>query len=146
MSSAVPMKNEKTKLLDAPIGDATAAAAVIYEPRRSSNKAIASLVCSLVGLFFFGIILGPIAIHLGLKAKKDIRERPNEVQGECMATSGIVIGSIEIALFIIGLIIVVSSMVSAEVAFQDYDFSSYLNDTSATGDDFDIDWLFNFTD
>jgi Domain of unknown function (DUF4190) len=63
------------------------------------GEATASMVCGIVGLFFFGIILGPIAICLGVSAKKKIKENPQALTGEGQATAGIVMGSIAVALW-----------------------------------------------
>jgi hypothetical protein len=75
------------------------------------GEATASMICGIVGLFFFGIILGPIAIFLGVAAKKKIKENPQGLTGEGQATAGIVCGSIAVAGWIILIIfwIVVAS-------------------------------------
>lgn len=64
--------------------------------------AIASLVLGILSLIVFGIILGPIAIVLGTKAKKRIAASGGQVGGSGMATAGMVLG----VLGIIGAIIV----------------------------------------
>jgi hypothetical protein len=56
-------------------------------------------------LVCFGIILGPIAIFLGLSAKKQIKENPQGLTGDCQATAGIVCGSIAIALWLLFIIL-----------------------------------------
>jgi hypothetical protein len=66
-----------------------------------------SLICGIVGLIFFGIILGPIAICTALQAKNEIRENPEEVGGECQATSGMVLGVLDIIAFVVAIIIYV---------------------------------------
>lgn len=76
--------------------------------KKTSGKAIASLVLSIIGLFILGIVLGPVAIGLAVSAKKDIKEKPNEVEGECMATSGLVIGVIGFVLSIVFIILLFS--------------------------------------
>ena len=57
--------------------------------------AVASLVCSLVGLLLFGIILGTLGIIFGGCAKGKMRASGNS-DGSGMATAGIVIGVIEV--------------------------------------------------
>jgi hypothetical protein len=60
----------------------------------NNGKAVAALVCGIVGLAVFGFILGIIAIVLGSVAKKEI-ERSGQ-GGRGMATAGIVLGIIDI--------------------------------------------------
>lgn len=64
--------------------------------------AIASLVLGIVSLVVFGIILGPIAIVLGVQAKKRIAASGGQLGGAGMATAGMILG----VLGIIGAIIV----------------------------------------
>ena len=44
-----------------------------YQPAglKTSGKAIGSLVCSIIGLFFAGVILGIVSIVLGAKGRKE---------------------------------------------------------------------------
>jgi hypothetical protein len=58
------------------------------------------LVCGIVGLLCFGIILGAVALGLGLSAKKDIERSNGSVTGGGMATAGIVLGAISIVAWI----------------------------------------------
>ena len=67
-----------------------------FGPPKASGKAIASLVCGIVGLLCFGIILGAVALGLGLSAKKEIESSNGSVTGGGMATAGIVLGVISI--------------------------------------------------
>lgn len=69
---------------------------------KTNGLAIASMVCSIVGLFIATIFLGIIGLCLGISAKRKI-EVFNE-KGKGMATAGFVIGIIDIALGIIVLI------------------------------------------
>lgn len=73
----------------------------------TSPTAIASLVCSLVGLFLWGVILGIVGICLGLSAKNHIKIFKNE-KGEGLATAGIIIGIVDIVFAIIGSITLLS--------------------------------------
>jgi len=68
---------------------------------RTSGKATAAMVCGIVGLLLFGIILGPIAICLGVSAKSEINQKPRELQGSCQANAGITCGIVAIVLWII---------------------------------------------
>ncbi len=58
---------------------------------------ILSLIFAIIGIFFFGIILGPIAIILGVIGRKK-----DDSKG--LATAGLIIGIIVTILAIIGLI------------------------------------------
>lgn len=73
---------------------------------RTSSKAVSSLVCGIVGILIFGIILGPIAIIVGMQAKSEINENPREIQGNCQATAGIIFGVVDIILWIILVILI----------------------------------------
>ena len=65
----------------------------------TSTKAVWSLICGIVGLLCFGIILGPIAIFLGRAAQRE--GRPGG-----MAKAGEILGYVDLALFVVGIIIV----------------------------------------
>lgn len=73
-------------------------------PRRRSQKAVWSLICGIAGLIFFGVILGPIAVVLGIQARKDIAAS-SELDGEGMGLAGIIIGAIATVLGIIAIIV-----------------------------------------
>jgi hypothetical protein len=55
------------------------------------------LVCGIVGLLCFGIILGPVAILLGRRAQRE--GRPGG-----MAKAGEILGYVDVALFVVGVI------------------------------------------
>ena len=92
---------EITEAISVPMGQVSAQ---VTRPE-TSGKAVASMVCGIIGLFFFGIILGPIAICLGVSAKNDIRSNPDKVQGECQANAGVCCGSVATLLWAIGLVL-----------------------------------------
>ena len=62
---------------------------------KTNPLAIASLVCSIVGLIIFGLPLGIVSICLSVAAKKHMKIFPNE-KGNGMATAGLVIGIIDV--------------------------------------------------
>ena len=68
----------------------------------TAPEAKAALKYAIIGLFCFGIILGPIAISKGAAAKRQIATDPT-LGGEGIATAAQVIGGIEIVLFILGI-------------------------------------------
>jgi hypothetical protein len=60
-------------------------------------------VCGIVGLLLCGVVLGPVAIYLGIQAKKEIRSSDGRLKGEGLATAGIVMGVIALIGFIISI-------------------------------------------
>gem|GEM_PF-6595292 len=58
--------------------------------------ATTAMVLGIIGLFVAGMILGIIALVMGLKAKKAISENPGMYGGSGKATAGIVLGIIGI--------------------------------------------------
>ena len=76
----------------------------VNAPKKTNGLAIASLVCSLVGLIVFGVIMGILAISFGVTAKKRMQILSNE-GGKGLATAGIVIGIIDIVFALIGTVV-----------------------------------------
>ncbi len=74
------------------------------------KEAKEALIYSIIGLFCFGIILGPIAINKALKAKKMIAMNPR-LSGSGQATAGLIIG-------IVGLVLWVLSIITRIIAFN----------------------------
>ena len=95
--------NKDPKFSGAPMGNEQ----VIV--RKTSGKAITSLILAIIGLIFLllGIILGPIAICLANQAKEEIRARPRELDGECQAKAGFIIGIIATILSVVWIIIII---------------------------------------
>ena len=63
------------------------------------KEAQTALIVSIVGFFCCGVVLGPIAIFLGLKAKTTIAANPG-MQGDQKATAAIAIGGLETAIYL----------------------------------------------
>ena len=74
-------------------------------PATTDGKATGALVCGIVGLLLCGVVLGPVAIYLGTKAKKEIRSSDGRLKGEGLATAGIVMGVIAVIGFVISIIV-----------------------------------------
>ncbi len=72
----------------------------------TSGKAIASLVLGILGPFTCAI-LGIVAIPLGHAALGDIRGRPGALTGDGLAKAGIILGWINVALLILGILYVI---------------------------------------
>ncbi len=72
----------------------------------TSGKAIASLVLGILGLVTCAIP-GIFAIPLGHAALGDIRDRRGAVVGDGLAKAGIILGWINVALLVLGLVWVI---------------------------------------
>ena len=66
-----------------------------------SGKAQTAMICGIIGIFIFGIILGPIAICLGSSAKEEIKASNGKLKGEGKAQTGIVCGIIAVIIWLI---------------------------------------------
>ncbi len=73
-------------------------------PKKTNGTAIGGLICSILGLFIAGIILGIFGITMGIAAKNHIKMFKNE-KGNGIATAAIVIGIIDIVGIILNMII-----------------------------------------
>jgi mannose/fructose/N-acetylgalactosamine-specific phosphotransferase system component IIC len=71
--------------------------------QRTSGYAIASLILGIAGFFVFPIVPSILAVVFGQKAREELRRDP-AVGGEGLATAGIVLGWVGIALVGIGLV------------------------------------------
>ena len=71
----------------------------------TSNMAVISLVAGVLGLTFFPLLGSIVAVITGPMAKREIIESGGELSGEGMATAGMVLGWIAIALMVFGLCI-----------------------------------------
>ncbi len=81
-----------------------------YQAPKTNGMAIASLVCSLV-LCGIGSI---VAIVLGHIAKRQIRESGGMQQGDGLATAGLIIGYIGLAIGLVYLVIVIVAIASSD--------------------------------
>ena len=70
---------------------------------QTSGKAIASLVCSIVGFFTCPLVLHIVGIVLGNVALREIRAAPDQLEGEGLAKTGLILGWIGIGLAVLGL-------------------------------------------
>jgi hypothetical protein len=76
---------------------------------RTCGMAVAALIVSIVGLCICAIILCPLAIILGLNAKKAMDADPT-LRGRGMATAAIIIGAVGLVLFVIAFILQIAQM------------------------------------
>jgi hypothetical protein len=73
--------------------------------QRTSGYAIASLILGIAGFFVFPIVPSILAVVFGHKARDEIRRNPT-LGGDGLATGGIILGWVGIALVAIGLLFV----------------------------------------
>ena len=69
----------------------------------SSTLALISLISALLGFTFVPVIGGIVAIVTGYMAKQETRAVPPRASGDSMATAGIILGWVQIALLVIGI-------------------------------------------
>jgi hypothetical protein len=70
----------------------------------TSGLAIASLVLGIGGLTLLPLLGSVLALILGYMARKEIRQRPDELTGDGLAIAGIVMGWIAVGLAVLGLL------------------------------------------
>jgi hypothetical protein len=75
-------------------------------PKKDSGLAIASLVCGIAAWIIFPIVAAIAAVITGHLAKKEIRESGGTMGGDGMALAGLLMGYIQLGLFVLGIIIV----------------------------------------
>ena len=76
--------------------------------RATVPGATASVWCGVIGFFLFGFILGPAAIANAAKAKAALVEHPDRYTGGGLATTGMVLGVIDILGAVFGLVVMLS--------------------------------------
>jgi len=71
----------------------------------TSNMALVSLIAGILGLSIFPILGSIVAVITGQMARREIRESAGTLGGDGLATAGLVMGWIGIALAVLGLCI-----------------------------------------
>lgn len=79
-----------------------------YGGGHTSKRAVWSTVVGVIGLFFFGPILGVVAVGLAVSARRAMRAAPGHLRGAGWATAGLVLGWIDIALWVIGIAVAIA--------------------------------------
>lgn len=69
----------------------------------TSTLAVVSLVSALLGFSFVPVVGGVVALVTGYMARNETRAFPPRVAGDGMATAGIILGWIQIALLVLGI-------------------------------------------
>ena len=67
-------------------------------PPRRSGKALASVICGVLGLFLVPLVLPVAAIVLGVMARREIERGRGRVTGIGMALAGIMLGVTGVAI------------------------------------------------
>ncbi|MGI8729461.1 MAG: DUF4190 domain-containing protein [Solirubrobacteraceae bacterium] len=74
------------------------------QPTGTSGKAIAALVCGILSFVVFGVILGLVAVGLGVSARKELETQPGR-SGAGLALAGIITGAIGFVASIVFLVL-----------------------------------------
>lgn len=69
----------------------------------SSTLAVVSLVSGILGFTFIPVAGGIVALITGYMARNETRSIPPKASGDSMATAGIILGWVQIGLFIVGI-------------------------------------------
>ena len=74
-----------------------------YQPLPTSTLAVVSLIAGILGFIALPIVASIVALFTGYAARSETRAVPPTASGDGMATAGIVMGWIQVALSVIGL-------------------------------------------
>jgi len=73
---------------------------------QTSNMAIVSLIAGIVSWFMLPVLGAIVAVITGNMAKKEIRASAGLLTGDGMATAGLVLGWIQLALTVLGVCVI----------------------------------------
>jgi hypothetical protein len=76
----------------------------------SSTLAIVSLVAGLLGFTFVPLVGGIVALITGYLARNETRSIPPKAFGDGLATAGIILGWVQLGLFVIGICCVMAAL------------------------------------
>ena len=76
------------------------------QAKATAPGAVAAVVCGVIGLFVAGLIFGCIAIGKASAAKKLVEEHPDQYTGGGLATTGMVLGVIDLIGVVVALIVI----------------------------------------
>ena len=68
---------------------------------RTDARAVAALVCGVLGLLILPLVFGAVAVILGRRSRQEISEQPLALKGLGLATAGVVLGAIDVVVFVI---------------------------------------------
>ena len=83
----------------------------------TSTLAIVSLVSAILGFTFVPLVGTIVALVAGYMARNETRSIPPKASGDGLATAGIIMGWIQVALLVIGVCLTVISFVFIFVIF-----------------------------
>ena len=76
-----------------------------YQPAKTNQKALWSMILGILGLVCCGLFAGIPALILGNIAKKEIASSGGTQAGSGMAQAGVILGIIAIAISVLGIIL-----------------------------------------
>lgn len=79
-------------------------------PKETLPEAKEALKLAIIGIFCFGIVLGPMAIVKATSAKKTIAQDPR-YEGEGVATAAQIIGGIVTLLYVVNILVLIGGVV-----------------------------------
>lgn len=82
---------------------------------KTDGMAVAALVCGILSFVCFGPLTGIAAIILGVLSRKRIDQSGGTLTGRGMATTGLVLGSIAVAITVIVLLVMIILAASGEL-------------------------------
>lgn len=77
-----------------------------YLPLETNSLAVISLISGILSWFFLPIIGSVVAIITGHMAKSEIRKHPGIYSGDGLATAGLILGYIQVALGLLTLCLI----------------------------------------
>lgn len=83
---------------------------------RTDGLAVASLVAGIAGFFVCPVVAGVLAIIFGYMAKSNIERSGGALEGDSLATWGIVLGFIQLGLLVVTVIIIVIIVAVADTS------------------------------
>jgi hypothetical protein len=86
-----------------------------YPVPQTSSKATTSLVLGILGLVVCGL-LGIAAIIIGRQAQAEIAQSQGALTGEGLAKAGIILGWVEVAIVVVGLLFLILFLAVAAVS------------------------------
>jgi uncharacterized membrane protein len=84
-------------------------------PLPTSTLAIVSLISGILGFILLPIICSIVALITGYQARKETRAVPPQATGDGLATAGIIMGYIQMALFVIACLVIAVLMILGPV-------------------------------
>lgn len=68
---------------------------------RRDGRAVAALVCAVLGVFLLPLLLGGTAIVLGVQSRKRIESSQGLLTGAGLTKAAVILGSLDVVLFLL---------------------------------------------